>query len=635
MVNSNVTVIQAVKRHLGLAPNPVNNNNILSSQEPVIDRLEEIMEMPPPPQSMDSSMETTPAMSTVASSADLLTMKSKKHRPINPRKIHRQISECIQDQNLQVERPNLRSRMSGLIKVPALLLLLYIFICSLDFLSSAFRLIAGKAAGSVFQDNELLNNPVVGLMIGVLFTVLVQSSSTCTSVIVSMVSSGILDVRTAIPMVMGANIGTSLTSTLVSLTQASDPQQFERAFSGATVHDCFNWLSVITLLTLEICTGYLFHLTQWITTGESNGTQSADWINRATTSKETTSKTSVNVLGAITKPLTQMIMQIDKPVLKCWGIGGCQDERLLKVWCTKPSNDSDSLDGHDGGQKCQFLMNFDGLSDGTLGVVLLIISLVLLTTCLILIVKILHSVLHGTVADLIRKFINADIPYVPWLTGYIAIFIGAILTFVVQSSSVFTSTLTPLVGVGMITVDRVYPLTLGSNIGTTTTALLASLAADPDKFQSSVQIALCHLFFNLSGILLFYPLPFMRWPLTLCKILGRTTATYRWFAVLYLLMMFFLMPGFILSVSLAGQTTFLIVMVPLMTLFFLAIIINILQVKCPTILPPIFMDWNFLPIWMHSLEPYDGVMRNLLCCSKYSPIPVPDKDQTLHTITVA
>lgn len=303
-------------------------------------------------------------------------------------------------------------------------------------------------------------------------------------------------------------------------------------------------------------------------------------------------------------------------------------------------------------------MNIEGLSDGTLGVILLVISLVLLTSCLILIVKILHSVLHGkgllsrvdliettttdvpfpfpgTVADLIRKFINADIPYVPWLTGYIAIFIGAILTFVVQSSSVFTSTLTPLVGVGMITVDRVYPLTLGSNIGTTTTALLASLAADPDKFQSSVQIALCHLFFNLSGILLFYPLPFMRWPLTLCKILGKTTATYRWFAVLYLLMMFFLMPGFILSVSLAGQTTFLIVMVPLMTLFFLAVVINILQVKCPTILPPIFMNWNFLPIWMHSLEPYDGVMRNLLCCSKYSPIPVPDKDQTLHTVTVA
>lgn len=149
MVNSNTTVIQAVKRHLGLVPNhnQNNNNNNLSSQEPVRDRLEQTLEMPPPPQSMDSSLETTPVMSTVASSADLLTVKNKKHRPINPRKIHRQISECIQEQNLQVEGPNIRARMSGLMKVPALLLLLYIFICSLDFLSSAFRLIAGKAAG--------------------------------------------------------------------------------------------------------------------------------------------------------------------------------------------------------------------------------------------------------------------------------------------------------------------------------------------------------------------------------------------------------------------------------------------------------------------------------------------------------
>ena len=82
---------------------------------------------------------------------------------------------------------------------------------------------------------------------------------------------------------------------------------------------------------------------------------------------------------------------------------------------------------------------------------------------------------------MIRKTINADVPYVPWLTGYLAILMGAVLTFVVQSSSVFTSTLTPLVGVGLITVERVYPLTLGSNLGTTTTALLAAMAADSER----------------------------------------------------------------------------------------------------------------------------------------------------------
>ena len=99
-----------------------------------------------------------------------------------------------------------------------------------------------------------MSNPIVGLMIGILFTVLVQSSSTCTSVIVSLVAAGGLDVKTAVPMVMGANIGTSMTSTLVSLTQVTDVEQFERAFAAATVHDCFNWCSVIVCLILELTT---------------------------------------------------------------------------------------------------------------------------------------------------------------------------------------------------------------------------------------------------------------------------------------------------------------------------------------------------------------------------------------------
>ena len=76
---------------------------------------------------------------------------------------------------------------------------------------------------------------------------------------------------------------------------------------------------------------------------------------------------------------------------------------------------------------------------------------------------------------------------------------GAILTFLVQSSSVFTSTITPLVGVGFVTVERVYPLTLGSNLGTTTTALIAAMAAEPERIKATMQVSLCHLFFNLTG----------------------------------------------------------------------------------------------------------------------------------------
>ena len=234
----------------------------------------------------------------------------------------------------------------------------------------------------------------------------------------------------------------------------------------------------------------------------------------------------------------------------------------------------------------------------------------------------MRVLITGAVADLIRKTVNADIPYLPWLTGYLAILVGAVLTFIVQSSSVFTSTLTPLVGVGLITVERVYPLTLGSNIGTTTTALLAALAADPGvTLRNSVQIALCHLFFNLSGILLFYPLPFMRWPLTLCKILGRTTASYRWFAVFYLIFMFFLLPGSILLLSVAGKVVFLVVSTPVLVGLLFVVVVNVMQHQAEHLLPGVLRSWGFLPLWMRSLQPYDGVMRNLVCCNKYSNIP--------------
>lgn len=129
--------------------------------------------------------------------------------------------------------------------------------------------------------------------------------------------------------------------------------------------------------------------------------------------------------------------------------------------------------------------------------------------------------------QVIKRVLNAQIPYVPWLTDYFAMLIGAIITFLVQSSSVFTSTLTPLVGTGLFTLERAYPLTLGSNVGTTTTGLLAALAADGDHLRATIQIALCHFFFNISGILLFFPIPFMRWPVPLAKIMGRTVAKYR------------------------------------------------------------------------------------------------------------
>lgn len=87
------------------------------------------------------------------------------------------------------EETFLRKAVRAVVKTVALLSLLYIFISSLNFLSSSFRLLGGRAAGRVISHSELLQNPIVGLMIGVLVTVLVQSSSTSTSIVVTMVGS--------------------------------------------------------------------------------------------------------------------------------------------------------------------------------------------------------------------------------------------------------------------------------------------------------------------------------------------------------------------------------------------------------------------------------------------------------------
>jgi len=283
-------------------------------------------------------------------------------------------------------------------------------------------------------------------------------------------------------------------------------------------------------------------------------------------------------------------------------------------------------------ERCVFLLNLEGLSDLYLGLILFLVALLCLSTCLIFIVKLLHSLLQGTVADLAKKTINSEVPGLPWLSGYIAILAGAVLTFLVQSSSVFTSTITPLVGIGLISVDRMYPLTLGSNIGTTTTALLASLSADPTMLRSSLQIALCHLTFNIHGIMLFYPIPAMRWPLGMCKVLGRTTAKYRWFALVYLALMFLIFPGLVICLSIAGSTVLLCFLIPFFILVIFVVVVNVLQDSSAHLLPSLLTSWTFLPEWMRSLDPMDRIISRYGCLREYAEIPGPDPPQIVTQI---
>ena len=275
--------------------------------------------------------------------------------------------------------------------------------------------------------------------------------------------------------------------------------------------------------------------------------------------------------------------------------------------------------------------------DEVVGALLLIIALIILCTCLILIVKLLHSILKGKIAIMTRRIVNADFPgCFRHFTGYVAIFFGAGMTILVQSSSIFTSALTPLVGVGVISLERMYPLTLGANIGTTATGILAALAGDDIK--NGLQLALCHLFFNISGILLWYPIPFMRKvPITLAKGLGNTTAKYRWFALFYIILMFFAFPAVVFALSIPGWYVLLGVAGPFVLILVIVIIINVLQGKRPGCLPRKLRTWNWLPLPLHSLRPLDGLIQRVFfckCCNSLMQRGQVSHDETLNGVVV-
>ena len=138
------------------------------------------------------------------------------------------------------------------------------------------------------------------------------------------------------------------------------------------------------------------------------------------------------------------------------------------------------------------------LTDEAAGWIILLLSLLVLCVCLATIVATLKSILKGRIAVWLHRTVNANIPdakcgglTVPlsWLTGYLAIGVGFGLTILVQSSSITTSVITPLVGVGVVKIERMYPTVLGANIGTTVTGVLAALAASASKLHLTLQVS--------------------------------------------------------------------------------------------------------------------------------------------------
>jgi len=163
-----------------------------------------------------------------------------------------------------------------------------------------------------------------------------------------------------------------------------------------------------------------------------------------------------------------------------------------------------------------------------------------------------------------------------------------------------------------------YPTVLGANIGTTVTGMLAALAADGDKLQFTLAVAYSHLFFNITGIFLFYVIwPMRAIPVGLARSLGNITATYRWFPVFYIFFMFMIVPAIFVGLSIISTVLCVIVFLMIVATVIFVAVVNYMQDNKKDSLPASLQSWEFLPVWMRSLEPYDRLICG--CCCKNAP----------------
>jgi sodium-dependent phosphate cotransporter len=168
-----------------------------------------------------------------------------------------------------------------------------------------------------------------------------------------------------------------------------------------------------------------------------------------------------------------------------------------------------------------------------------VIGFTILVCALLTLVHMLAKVMLGPTKRVIGKLLNYN--------GYVNIIVGTGITFAVHSSTVVTSTLTPMAGLGVISLEQVYPIVIGANLGTTATALLAALvAAKPN----ATAIALVHFWFNVFGIFLFYPIPMTRQPIySWAKALAYASACWAMSAVIFLVCLFLVIPGVMLVLA--------------------------------------------------------------------------------------
>jgi sodium-dependent phosphate cotransporter len=287
--------------------------------------------------------------------------------------------------------------------------------------------------------------------------------------IVAIVASGALTLESAVPMIMGANIGTTITSTIVSLGHIIDKKAFRKAFAVAILHDFFNILVTLILFPLE----YYFRLLSSLA--------------RSVTS---------HVFGIASAPSTLVKLTV-RPL-------------------------ADLVTG---------LTNQNGL-------LLLAISIMLLFFTIRYLTNLLKKLVIGESQKRMDKYVfNSPVASLLWGAGF---------TATIHSSSTATSLIVPLVAADKLSIKKAFPFVMGANVGTTITALIASIS----KSEAALSIALAHVLFNVIGVLIFFPIPAIRHiPVHLARYLGSLTIKNRLVGLVYIVLTFFLIPFILIYLS--------------------------------------------------------------------------------------
>ncbi len=346
-----------------------------------------------------------------------------------------------------------------------LAIFLYLFFLSLQMMGDSLKLFGKDLSETLISTTT---NPFVGLFIGILATSIIQSSSSTTTIVVGMVAGGALTIENAIPIVMGANIGTSITNIIASLPQINRNNEFRRAFASAVVHDFFNVLSVFVLFPLQIATNFLGIF----------ATKMAEAFAGVGGLK------FLSPVQAMTKPVVTLI----KPYF------------VEMPW------------------------------------LMFAIALLLLFIALKYMVSSLKVIVVSRAKDWFDRYL--------FKTAVRAFLVGIVLTMLVQSSSITTSMVVPMAGAGLLTLEQIFPYTLGSNVGTTITAILAALITGN---IAAVTVAFAHTLFNICGIILWWPLK--KVPITMARKFAEYSITNKFIPIAFVLVIFFIIPLLVIYLS--------------------------------------------------------------------------------------